>query len=265
MKGREEHGSEESLVGTISVQGTWLDSCPAGCSCGSHHRAEPGRRPPRSPPAAAGPHRHSAAGTPRCSPAALAHTAAPASSLSETWVPALRRPGGWACWAHRQPSGSLKAGSRRQLVSGVSGQESCLCPLTPLSCLLSADCWPGSSLTLQHPVQATQHLPHISEWVWACRPPTPPPLAWCLSSPSPAPLERTEAVLGVSTDGDGMEGKVLVWAVAAMSRWVTDGAGQLRRHRTATPVLPGPRKGAAGCPARIIVSRESPEGGNPFI
>lgn len=33
----------------------------------------------------------------------------------------------------------------------------------------------------------------------------------------------------------------------------------------ATPVLPGPRKGAAGCPARIIVSCEFPEGGNPFI
>lgn len=53
---------------------------------------------------------------------------------------------------------------------------------------------------------------------------------------------------------------------AAMSRWMmTDGAGQLWRHGVATPVLPGSRKGAAGCPARIIVSRESPEGGNPFI
>lgn len=51
---------------------------------------------------------------------------------------------------------------------------------------------------------------------------------------------------------------------AAMSRWMTDGAGQLWRHGVATPVLPG-RMGAAGCPARIIVSRESPEGGNPFI
>lgn len=94
----------------FSVQGTWADSC--------HSRVPwchmwPGHSPP-----AAGPHRRSAAGTPRCSPAAPARTAALASSLSETWAPGLRTPGGWGCWASLQPSGNLETGGHSQSGSG---------------------------------------------------------------------------------------------------------------------------------------------------
>lgn len=71
----------------------------------------------RSPPAAM-PHLHSAAGTPRCSPAGPAHIGAPASSLSETWVPGLRTPGGWVCWAGLPPSGCLKTGGPVSLYRG---------------------------------------------------------------------------------------------------------------------------------------------------
>lgn len=68
----------------------------------------------------------------------------------------------------------------------VQGLWAGVLPLSPDLLRLS-----GSSLPLQHPVQ----VPHT-----AC----------CLSSPSPAPPPQgTVAILGISSDGDGMRGKVL--------------------------------------------------------
>ena len=224
---------------------------------------------------AAVPHPRSAAGTPHCSPVAPAHTVAPASSLSETWGPEPRTPGGWVCWAHLQPSGSLKTGGHSQFLAGGSLGGSPPSDLPRLSHL----CWPLASRLTQPATSCPGHpappwttqsgcgpcpcLERVSTRSW---PPPPPQLVWPPLFPQPITPGRAEAILGISIDGDEKwRVKCWVWAVAAMNRWVTDGAGQLWRREMATPVLPGPRKGAAGCPARIIVSRESPEGGNPFI
>lgn len=176
------------------------------------------------------------------------------------------------------PAAKREPGDRRPQSAGVGGVWAgvLVLALTALGCGACMDRWPGGPLTLQHPVQATRHLLNVlcRTWVRALpvprrrelvSQPAPTLLSW--PGPSPAPAQhpqRTEAALGTSADVDGMEGKV-ARAAAAVGGWVTDGAGQLWRHRMATPVLPGPQEGAAGCPARIIESLESPEWGTPFI
>ena len=110
----------------------------------------------------AGPHRHSAAGTPHCSPAAPAHTAAPASSLSETWGPGLRTPGGWVCWAHQQPSGSLETGGHNQPGSGGSlgrSPSSTPDPPTAAASTLTADRAARSSCNSLSGLPSTSHCP----------------------------------------------------------------------------------------------------------
>lgn len=111
------HGSEtlSGWVVGLCVHGTWWVPATAECPWCPMWL---GHCPP-----AAGPHRRSAAGTPRCSPAAPAHTAALASSLSETWAPGLRTPGGWGCWANLQPSGNLETGGHSQPGSRVPGRS----------------------------------------------------------------------------------------------------------------------------------------------
>lgn len=114
---------------------------------------------------AAEPHRHSAAGTPRCSPAVPAHTAAPASSLSETWAPRRRTPGGWVCWVYPQPIGSLETGGHSQPGSGGPGQL--VLALTSLRRRIDPDRWRRGSLALPHPVQPPSTSCTSSGWAWA--------------------------------------------------------------------------------------------------
>lgn len=116
---------------------------------------------------AAVPHPRSAAGTPHCSPVAPAHTVAPASSLSETWGPEPRTPGGWVCWAHLQPSGSLKTGGHSQFLAGGSLGGSPPSDLPRLSHL----CWPLASRLTQPATPCRGHPASTSldnsEWLRA--------------------------------------------------------------------------------------------------
>lgn len=179
------HGSE-------TLSGWVVDSCHSPGPLVSH---------------VAGPHRRSAAGTPRCSPAAPARTAALASSLSETWAPGLRTPGGWGCWANLQPSGNLETGGHSQPGSGSLGRSPSSAPDLPQRSHLH-DGRPGGSLTRQQPVQATQHLPPVLRVGVgpACAKRREPPPSAGLARPAPAGTPGKARRLGISADEDGVEG-----------------------------------------------------------
>lgn len=97
-----------------------------------------------------------------------------------------------------------------------------------------------------------------------------------LTRPSPHP-GRAEAVLGISADECGAvvsssgragscewnEAKAVGGHRQRCDGWQVEQDSP--RDRMATPQLPGPQKGAAGRPARIIESREPLEGRSPFI
>lgn len=57
----------------------------------------------------------------------------------------------------------------------------------------------------------------------------------------------------------GARGQWLQWMMD--DRWSRTAA----ETQDGRPVLPGPQEGAVGRPASIIESRESLEGGNPFV
>lgn len=86
------------------------------------------------------PHRRLVAGTPHCSPVALGHTVAPASSLSKMWAPGQRTPAEWVCQAHPQPHGSLDIEDHSQFKTVHESQSTPCLPVQPqlhaiLSCV----------------------------------------------------------------------------------------------------------------------------------